>query len=212
MSGRKCLVGGRGQKRMVRVLQASNSTTYDTQGVHKNISECTSRRPMKLMGYSRRRSLCVLLLQLRTAKEMAHVKEKVKNVCGLKVSAPSFECQNLMQKTWKDGSILTYNNNSDCWWWCNDLGDFFGDFIPTELRLSPTATEYCCWPCPSLFDHCITHPCHKTPIISSWFLQQNHNVLTILCRQLLFGTGHWKWHAWHSSAIVSSTLNDLLFR
>lgn len=180
---------------------------------------------MKLMGYSRRRSLCVLLLQLRTAKEKAHVKEKVKNMCGLNVSAPSFEweCQNLMQMTWKDGSILTYNNRSDCWWWCNDVGFFFlglytnrASFKYHSHKVLLLTMSFSFWPLytnlPLAAFSSITHPRHKTPIISSWFLQQNHNVLTILCRQLLFGTGHWKWRAWHSSAIVSSTLNDLLFR
>ncbi len=57
-----------------------------------------------------------------------------------------------------------------------------------EHRLNATA-EYCCWPCPSLYDYSVPSsdgyfqqdnaPYHKAQIISDWFLEHD-NVFSIL--------------------------------
>ncbi len=50
-------------------------------------------------------------------------------------------------------------------------------------------SEYCCWPCPSLYDYSVlifrwlfqqdNAPCHKAQIISDWFLEHG-NEFTLL--------------------------------
>ncbi|KAK7136638.1 hypothetical protein R3I93_016855 [Phoxinus phoxinus] len=58
--GRKCLVDPRGQRRMARLVQADRKatvtqiTTRYNQGVQKSISERTTRRTLKQMGYSKK--------------------------------------------------------------------------------------------------------------------------------------------------------------
>ncbi len=59
-----------------------------------------------------------------------------------------------------------------------------------EHRINATA-EYCCWPCPSLYDYSVPifwwllpagsslAPCHKAQIISGWFLE-HENEFTLL--------------------------------
>ncbi len=52
-----------------------------------------------------------------------------------------------------------------------------------------TTPEYCCWPCPSLYDYSVlifwcyfqqdNAPCHKAQIISDWFLEHD-NEFTLL--------------------------------
>ncbi len=62
--------------------------------------------------------------------------------------------------------------------------------VPIEHRLNTTVyPEYCCWPCPSLYDYSVpifwcyfqqdNAPCHKAQIISDWFLEHD-NEFTLL--------------------------------
>ncbi len=51
--------------------------------------------------------------------------------------------------------------------------------------------EYCCWPCPSLYDYSVTifwcyfqqdnAPCHKAQIISDWFLEHDNEFTLLKC-------------------------------
>ncbi len=64
LCGRKCLVDVRGQRRMGRLVRDDRKATViqittrylnHNQGMQKTISECTTRRTLKQMGYSSRR-------------------------------------------------------------------------------------------------------------------------------------------------------------
>ncbi len=51
-------------------------------------------------------------------------------------------------------------NGSGCWWWCNGVGDiFFAHFGPLSTNWAlfkhHSLPEYCCWPCPSLYDYSV---------------------------------------------------------
>jgi len=96
-------------------------------------------------------------------------------------------------KTWKHGSILPCLNGSG-WWWCNCVGDIFlahfGHLSTNWASFKHhSLPEYCCWPCPSLYDYSIpifwcyfqqdNAPCHKAQIISDWFLEHD-NEFTLL--------------------------------
>ncbi len=91
-------------------------------------------------------------------------------------------------KAW---SILPCLNGSG-WWWCNSVGDIFlTHFGPLSINWAPfkRLPEYCCWPCPSLYDYSvpifwctssrIMHNCHKAQINSDWFLEHD-NEFTLL--------------------------------
>ncbi len=86
-------------------------------------------------------------------------------------------------KTWKHGSILPCLNGSG--WWYNGVGGIFlAHFEPLSTNWVSfkrhSLPEYCCWPCPSLYDYSvpifwcyfsrIMHR-HKAQIISDWFLE-----------------------------------------
>ncbi len=80
------------------------------------------------------------------------------------------------------------------WWWCNAVGDIFlAHFGPLSTNWASfkhhSLPEYCCWPCPSLYDYSVpisdgyfqqdNAPCHKAQIISDWFLEHD-NEFTLL--------------------------------
>ncbi len=63
-----------------------------------------------------------------------------------------------------------------------------GPLVPIEHCLNGLP-EYCCWPCPSLYDYSVSifwcyfqknnAPCHKPQLISEWFLEHD-NEFTLL--------------------------------
>uniref|UniRef100_A0AAR2IXT2 Transposase Tc1-like domain-containing protein n=1 Tax=Pygocentrus nattereri TaxID=42514 RepID=A0AAR2IXT2_PYGNA len=74
LCGRKCLVDVRGQRRMGRLVPddrkatVTQITTCYNQGMQNTISECTTCRTLKKMGYSSRRPHWVLLLSAKNRK------------------------------------------------------------------------------------------------------------------------------------------------
>ncbi len=74
LCGQKCLVVVRGQRRMVRLVRdyrkatVTQITTWCNQGMQKTISEHTTCRTLKQMGYSSRRPNRVLLLSAKHRK------------------------------------------------------------------------------------------------------------------------------------------------
>ncbi len=74
LCGRKCLVDVRGQRRMGRLVRddriatVTQITTRYNQGMQNTISECTTHRTLKQMGYSSRRPHRVTLLSAKNRK------------------------------------------------------------------------------------------------------------------------------------------------
>ncbi len=74
LCGWKCLVDVRGQRRMGRLVRDDSKatvtqiTTRYNQGMQNTISECTTRRTLKQMGYSSRRPHRVLLRSAKNRK------------------------------------------------------------------------------------------------------------------------------------------------
>ncbi len=75
LCGRKCLVDVRGQKRMGRLVRDDRKATVTQiitrykQGMQNTISECTTRRTLKQVGYSSRRPHRVPLLSAKNRKQ-----------------------------------------------------------------------------------------------------------------------------------------------
>ncbi len=80
-------------------------------------------------------------------------------------------------------------------WWCNGVGDIFlAHFGPLSTNWTSfkhhSLPEYCCWPCPSLYDYSvpssdatssrIMHR-HKAQIISDWFLEHDNEFTLLKC-------------------------------
>jgi len=97
-------------------------------------------------------------------------------------------------KNMKAWIILPCLNGSGWCWWCNGVGDIFlahfGVFSTNWASFKHhSLPEYCCWPCPSLYDYSVpifwcyfqqdNAPCHKAQIISDWFLE-HENEFTLL--------------------------------
>ncbi len=74
LCGRKCLVDVRGQRRMGRLVRYDRKVTVTqitilyNQGIQNTISERTTRRTLKQMGYSSRRPHRVPLLSAKNRK------------------------------------------------------------------------------------------------------------------------------------------------
>ncbi len=74
LCGRKCLFDVRGQRRMDRLVRddrkatVTQITTCNNQGMQNTISERTTRRTLKQMGYSSRRPHRVPLLSAKNRK------------------------------------------------------------------------------------------------------------------------------------------------
>ncbi len=83
-------------------------------------------------------------------------------------------------------SILPCLNGSGWWWRCNGVGDIFlahFGLLSTNWASFKrhSLPEYCCWPCPSLYDYSVPifwcyfqqdkALCHAAQIISDWFLE-----------------------------------------
>ncbi len=63
-------------------------------------------------------------------------------------------------KNMKAWIILSCLNGSGWWWWCNGTGDIFlAHFGPLSTNWAAfkrhSLPEYCCWPCPSLYDYSV---------------------------------------------------------
>ncbi len=74
LCGRKCLVDVRGQRRLDRLIRddrkatVTQITTRYNQGMQNTISECTTHRTLKQMGYSSRKPHRVPLLSAKNRK------------------------------------------------------------------------------------------------------------------------------------------------
>ncbi len=85
LCGWKCLVDVRGQRRMSRLVRddikatVSQITTRYNQGMQNTISECTTRRTLKQMGYRSRRPHRVLLLSAKNRKRRLHFAQAHQN-------------------------------------------------------------------------------------------------------------------------------------
>ncbi len=195
LCGWKCLVDVRGQRRMGRLVRDNRKTTvtqistHYNQGIQNTISEHTTRRTLKQMRYSSRRPHWVPLLSAKKRKRrlqftQAHhdwTIEDWKNFFRF-LLWHSDGSQNLAYRTWKHGFILPCLNGSG-WWWCNGAGDMFlAHFGPfsIEHRFNPhSLLEYCCWPCPSLYDY-------SAHIFWCYFQQDMHHVTKLKSSQTGF--------------------------
>ncbi len=92
LCGRKCLVDVRGQRRMGRLVRddrkatLSQITTRYNKGMQNTISERTTRRTLKQMGYSSRRPHRVPLLSAKNSKrrlQFAQAHQNWKTLPGL---------------------------------------------------------------------------------------------------------------------------------
>ncbi len=148
-------------------------TTRYNQGMQNIISERTTRRTLKQMGYSSRRPHRVLHLLAKNRKQRlqftpAHqnwtIEDWKKMLPGL--MSLDFCCDiqmvesYLAWRTWKHGSILPCLNGSGWWWWCNGVGNIFlAHFGPLSTNWASfkhqSLPEYCRWPCPSLYDYSV---------------------------------------------------------
>ncbi len=200
LCGWKFLADVRGQRRMGRLVRddrkatVTQITTHYNQGMQNTISEHTTRWTLKQMGYSSRRPHRVPLLTAKNRKRRLQSAQAHQNwtIEDWKNVAWSDESRFLLRHS--DGSVRIWRKEHESM----DLtclastvqaggGDIFlAHFGPLKRQSLP---EYCCWPCPSLYDYSIPSsdgyfqqdnaPCHKAQIISDWFLEHD-NEFTLL--------------------------------
>ncbi len=139
--------------------------------MQNTISERTTHRTLKQMGYSSRRPHRVPLLSAKNRKRRLKFTQAHQNwiIEDWKNVASSDESRFLLrhsdgrvriwhERTWKHGSTLPCLNGSG--WWCNGVGDIFmAHFGHLSTNLASfkchSLPEYCCRPCPSLYDYSV---------------------------------------------------------
>ncbi len=174
------------------------NTRYN-QGMQNAISEHTTRRNLKQMGYSSRRPHRVPLLSAKNRKRRLQFTQAHQNwtIEDWKNVAWSDESWFLLPHS--DGRVRIWRKEHESmdpsclvsmvqaggggvmvcgiFSW-HTLGPFSTNWA---LFKHPSLPEYCCWPCSFLYDFSVpifwwlqqdNAPFHKAQIISDWFLKQ----------------------------------------
>ncbi len=190
---RKCLVDVRGQRRMGRLFRddrkatVTQITTRYNQGMQNTISERTTRRTLKQMGYSSRRPHRVLLLSAKNRKQRLRFAQAHQNwtIEDWKNIAWSDESRFLLQPS--DGRFRIWHKahesmNPSClvstvqagggvmvsW---HTLGPFAYLSIVAD-HVHPFMTTV--YPSSGGYFQQDNAPCHKAQIISHWFLEHDN--------------------------------------
>ncbi len=170
------------------------------------ISEHTTRGTLKQMGYSSRRPHRVPLLSAKNRKQRRQFAQANQNLT-MKIGknvAWSDESRFLLRHS--DGRVIIWRKEHESMdpsclvstvqaGGCGVMvwGDIFlVHFGPLSTNWAPfkhhSLPEYCCWPCPSLYDYSTSSdgyfqqdnaPCYKAQIILDWFLEHD-NEFTLL--------------------------------
>ncbi len=179
LCGQKCLVDVRDQKRMGRLVRDDRKstltqiTTRYNQGMQNTISERTTHRTLKQMGYSSRRPHRVPLLSAKNRKRRQQFTQAHQNwtIVDWKNIAWSDESRFLLRHS--DGRVRIWrkehkNMDPSCLvstvqaagggvmvWGDISLAHFGPLSNNWSLFKRHSLPEYCCWPCPSLYDYSV---------------------------------------------------------
>ncbi len=171
LCGRKCLVDVRGQRRMARLVRddrketVTQITTRYNQGMQNTISEDTTRRTLKQMGYSSRRPHRVPLLSAKNRKRRIQFTQTHQNwtLEDWKNVAWSDESRFLLRRR-SDGRVRIWQEHESmdpsCLVWTVQASGggvmVWGPFGPLSTNWPSfkrhSLPEYCCWPCPAFYD------------------------------------------------------------
>ncbi len=157
-----------------RKATVTQITTHYNQGMQNTISEHTTRRTLKQMGYSSRRPHRVPLLSAKNRKRRLKFAQAHQNwtIEDWKTVAWSDDSRFLLRHS--DGRVRIWRKEhesmdpscldsmvQDGWKWSNGVGDIFLAHFGTlstncSLFHCHKLPEYCCWPCPSLHDYSVS--------------------------------------------------------
>ncbi len=147
--------------------------------MQNTISECTTRRTLKQLGYSSIRPHRVPLLSAKNMKRRLQFALAHQNWTKLCL-------------VWWD--LISAASFSHSWWWCNGVGDIFlAHFGPLSTNWASfkcqSLPKYCSWPCHPFITTVYPSsdgyfqqdnaPCHKAQIISDWLFEHD-NYFTLL--------------------------------
>ncbi len=125
--GRKCLVDVRGQKRMGRLVRDDRKATltkintHYNQGMQNTISERTTRRTLKQMGYCSRKPHREPLLSANNRKQRQHYRRLEKTLPGL--MSLNFCCDIQMSGGWPCWPCPSlYDYSVPIFWWLFPAG------------------------------------------------------------------------------------------
>ncbi len=217
LCGRKCLVDVRGQRRMGRLDRDDRKATVDqittryNQGMQNTISEHTTRRTMKQMGYSSRRPHRVPLLSAKNRKRRLQVTQAHQNwtIEDWKNIAWSDESWFLLRHS--DGRVRIRNKelksmDPSCLLSTVQAGGGGGSLNATAYpsivadHVHPFITTV--YPSYDGYFQQDNAPCHKAQIISDWFLEHD-NVYTVYLYSI-------SQKAWHPLSLLHNDITELL--
>ncbi len=179
LCGQKCLVDVRDQKRMGRLVRddrkatVTQITTRYNQGMQNTISQRTTHRTLKQMGYSNRRPHRVSLLSAKNRKRRQQFTQAHQNwtIVDWKNIAWSDESRFLLRHS--DGRVRIWckeHKNMDPSCLVSTVQAAGGGVMVWEIfswhNFGPLSNnwalfkrhslpENCCWPCPSLYDYSV---------------------------------------------------------
>ncbi len=213
LCGQKCLVDFRGQRGMGRLVRddrkatVTQITTRYNQGMQNTISERTTRRTLKQMGYSSRRPHWVPLLSAKNSKQRQQFTHAHQNWTIEDWKNVAWSDESLFLLRHLDGRVRIWRKEHEIMdpsslvstvqaagggvtVWGIFSWHTLGPLVPIEHCLNATAylsivadhvhpfmtTVY---PSSDGYFQKDNAPCHKSQIISDWFLEHD-NELTLL--------------------------------
>ncbi len=153
-----------------RKAPVTQITTRYNHGMQNTISERTTHRTLKQMGYSSRRPHRVPLLSAKNRKRRRQFAKAHQNWTIKDWKNVAWSDESRFLRWHSDGRVRIWQENMDpsClvstvqawWWWCNGVGDIFlAHFGPLSTNWAlfkcHSLPEYCCWPRPSLYDYSV---------------------------------------------------------
>ncbi len=167
------------QRRMGRLVRddrkatVTQITTRYNQGMQNTISERTTHRILKQMGYSSRRPHRVPLLSAKNRKQRLQIAQAHQNWTIEDWKDIAWSDESWFLRRHSDGRVRIWRKEHEsmdpsclvstvqaCWWWCNGVRDIFlVHFGPLSTNWASfkrhSLTKYCCWPYPSLYDYSV---------------------------------------------------------
>ncbi len=201
-----------------RKATVTQITTRYNQGMQNTISERTTHRTLKQMGYSSRRPHRMLLLSDKNRKRRIQFTQAHQNwtIEDWKNVAWSDESWFLLQHSdarvrmclkeheSMDPSCLvsTVQAGGDgVMVWGIFSWNTLGPLVPIEHHLDANGlSEYCCWPCPSLYDYSVH-------IFWCYFQQDNAPSQRSNHLRLVSWTWQWVHHSQMASTVTRSQSN-----
>ncbi len=140
----------------------SISQTADLLGFSHTTISSVYREWSEKEKISSERQLCgwKCLVDVRGQRRMDRLVRDDRNTTVTQITTRQMVGSEFGVKNMKAWILPCLSGSGCCWWWCNGVGDIFlahfGSLSTNWTSFKHhSLPEYCCWPCPSLYDYSV---------------------------------------------------------